>query len=90
MCDVQEDESVKRASGVASTSAREAVGLDACLQVSMPSLQGLTPHTFSSTSACVLQTACDLVSGFCLMCVLCCTTRACLMLDHHRRGSRHS
>ncbi len=30
---VQEDESVRRASGVASTSAREAVGLDACLQV---------------------------------------------------------
>ena len=34
-CDanLQEDESVRRASGVASTSARDAVGLDACLQV---------------------------------------------------------
>ena len=33
---MQEDESVRRASGVASTSAREAVGLDACLQVCAP------------------------------------------------------
>ena len=30
---MQEDESVARANGVASTSAREAVGLDACVQV---------------------------------------------------------
>lgn len=29
---------MRRASGVASTSAREAVGLDACLQVCVPSL----------------------------------------------------
>ena len=33
VCGIQEDASVRRASGVASTSARQAVGLDACLQV---------------------------------------------------------
>ena len=30
---LQEDESVARASGVVSTSTREAVGLDACVQI---------------------------------------------------------
>ena len=47
-CGVQEDASVRRASGVASTSARQAVGLDACLQVrtACAPTHALVPHLF--------------------------------------------